>query len=99
MTAASWLWDVLSTGGKPFALTFIVVIALGIGVMTLLFMGSAVVVLERFARATHDLGRIAVVSVAWAALLGVLGLGLFAPELQAAGWSEWLRAWGAAARS
>ena len=45
------LWDVLSTAGGTLALTFIVALALGINALTLLFLGSAVVALERFARA------------------------------------------------
>ncbi len=44
------LWDVLTTAGGTVALTFIVALALGIASLTLLFLGSAVVVLERFAR-------------------------------------------------
>ncbi len=97
MTAMARLWDLLTAAGGTFALSFIVAIALGIGVMTLLFMGSAVVVLERFARATLGIGRLALVSVVWAALIALLGMGLLQPELQAASWSTWLRAWGASA--
>ena len=94
MTAAARLWELLTTTGGAFALTFIVLIALGIGVMTLLFMGSAVVVLERFARATIDVGRILLVSAVWGVLLGLLVLNAAQPELQTASWPEWLTAWG-----
>ncbi len=99
MTAAASIWDLLTTAGGTFALSFIVAIALGISAMTLIFLGSAVVVLERFARATRSLGRVILVSLVWAAILGVLGVGSLRPELQAAGWGEWLAAWATSALS
>ena len=49
----SMLWDALTATGGALALSLIVTIALGISAMTLLFVGSAVVVLERFARAVR----------------------------------------------
>ncbi len=53
MPFGSMLWDALTATGGALALTLIVAIALGIGALTLLFAGSAVVVLERFARASR----------------------------------------------
>jgi lipoprotein-releasing system permease protein len=70
---ATQLWEWLTAAGGTLALSFIVAIALGICANTVLFLGSAVVVLERFARATHRLRSIVIVTVVWAALLGALG--------------------------
>ena len=44
------LWGALTAAGGGVALGLIVAIALGINAMSLLFAGSAVVALERFAR-------------------------------------------------
>ena len=64
------LWDVLSTAGGTLALTFIVALALGINALTLLFLGSAVVALERFARAIRGWRSPIGVSLAWSVLVG-----------------------------
>jgi lipoprotein-releasing system permease protein len=55
------------------ALTLIVALLLAIAANALLFFGSAVVVLERFARSPKRLWQIALITLVWAALLGVLG--------------------------
>ena len=55
------------------ALTFIIALLLAISANALLFFGSAVVVLERFARSQKSLLHVLVITVAWAALLGFLG--------------------------
>ena len=47
------LWSVLTAAGGTLALGLIVTLAVGINALTLLFLGSAVVTLERFARATR----------------------------------------------
>ena len=70
MTAAA-LPELLDALGGTLALSFIVAIALGIAALTVLFFGSAVVVLERFARAL-DRPLPGVVSVATAAFAGGL---------------------------
>jgi lipoprotein-releasing system permease protein len=70
---ATQLWEWLTAAGGTLALSFIVAIALGICANTVLFLGSAVVVLERFARANRRLRSVAIVTVVWAALLGSLG--------------------------
>ncbi|MCP5071191.1 MAG: hypothetical protein GY946_31910, partial [bacterium] len=90
---AADLWAFLSTAGGSIALAFIVAMALGIVAVTLLFMGSAVVVLERFARATHRLSSIVWVTLAWAALLGSRGLDREWFELLAGDWPGPLKAW------
>jgi lipoprotein-releasing system permease protein len=47
------LWSVLTAAGGTLALALIVTLAAGINALTLLFLGSAVVTLERFARAAR----------------------------------------------
>ncbi len=64
---AAMLWDVLSTAGGTLALTFIVALAVGINALTLLFLGSAVVALERFARAVRSWSSVVTVGVLWSA--------------------------------
>jgi lipoprotein-releasing system permease protein len=58
-----------------------------------LFLGSAVVVLERFARANHRMRSVVIVTLVWAALLG--GLGTDVETLADLGipWPGALRAW------
>ena len=66
---ASMLWDVISTAGGTLALTFIVALAVGINALTLLFLGSAVVALERFARAVRGWRSVVTVGVVGSALV------------------------------
>ena len=47
---AMGLWQWLAAAGGTVALVFIVAIVIALAVMTAVFLGSAVVVLERFAR-------------------------------------------------
>lgn len=67
----AWAW--LATAGGSLALTFIVAMALSIAAGGALFLGSAVVALERFARATRRWSSVALATGVWAALLGGLG--------------------------
>jgi lipoprotein-releasing system permease protein len=69
------LWELLTAGGGFVALTFIVALALGIAVLALLFLASAVVGLERFARVASSWRSILGFGVLWA---GVIGAGLLA---------------------
>ena len=87
------LWDWLTAAGGTLALSFIVAIALGICATTLLFLGSAVVVLERFARVPHRLRSVAIVTVVWAALLGALGTDVETLAGLGIPWPGALRAW------
>jgi lipoprotein-releasing system permease protein len=66
---ASILWNLLTAAGGTLALTFIVALAVGINALTLLFLGSAVVALERFARAVRRWRSVVTVSVVWSALI------------------------------
>ena len=75
MTAlATEIWEALSVAGGSVALSFIVALAVGISALAVLFFGSAVVVLERFARAVRRPRSVAIVTVVWAMLLGTLGM-------------------------
>ena len=90
---AAQLWEWLTAAGGPLALSFIVAIALGICANTVLFLGSAVVVLERFARANRSLRSVAIVTVVWAALLGALGTDVETLAGLGIPWPGALRAW------
>jgi len=85
--AAILAW--LSAAGGAIALAFIVLLALGIVAMAVLYVGSAVVVLERFARVARGwrsiLGFAVLVSVVTALVWADLAL----PELHARPWDEW----------
>ena len=52
------------------ALVLIIALALGINALTLLFLGSAVVALERFARAARRLRSVALFGALWSGVLG-----------------------------
>jgi lipoprotein-releasing system permease protein len=86
------LVELLGAAGGTFALTFIVALALGITALTLVFLGSAVVVLERFARADRRPLTALSVGACWAVLLAPLVVSELRPELAAASWATW---WGA----
>jgi lipoprotein-releasing system permease protein len=91
------LWDALSATGGSLALAFIVALVLGLCAMAILFFGSAVVVLERFARgAPSGLGA-ALVTLVLAALLGLLGTDEETVEALGIVWPGALRAWAASA--
>ncbi len=95
--AAVSLWESLSVLGGGFAVLFILALGVGIGLLTLLFTGSAVVVLERFARGPQPWRARLGVTVAWSLLLAPLVLSQARPDLEVAGWGEWLRACAVAA--
>lgn len=94
------LWDVLATAGGTVALSFIVALAVGINALTLVFLGSSVVVLERFARSARRGGSIALASLAAAPLVGALAVPLLGENSAADALSPlalWLRATAVAA--
>ncbi len=90
---ATQLWDWLTAAGGTLALSFIVAIAVGICATTVLFVGSAVVVLERFALASHRLRHVVIVTVVWAALLGALGTDVETLTGLGIPWPGAFRAW------
>ena len=98
---ATLLWDLLSAAGGTLALTFIVALALGINALALLFFGSAVVALERFARVVTSWRTTVSVWLLWSLLMGVAFLHADRPEIVVESLSVQLRglgvAWGAGA--
>jgi lipoprotein-releasing system permease protein len=68
------LWEALGTAGGSLALVFIVTLVLVIAVMAVLFFGSAVVVLDHFARGVRRLWMSPLVTLGFAALLGTLAI-------------------------
>jgi lipoprotein-releasing system permease protein len=85
---------VLSAAGGSVALTFIVALALGLAALTLFFFGSAVVVLERFARAARRPAWIAGLGILWAAIVAAVALESVQPEVSMMAWRDRLQAWG-----
>jgi lipoprotein-releasing system permease protein len=81
---ADALWTVLAAGGGTLALVLIVTIAVGINALTLLFLGSAVVTLERFARVAKSARSLLGFSACWSVLVGAGSLYWADPELVAA---------------
>jgi lipoprotein-releasing system permease protein len=94
---AERLLELLTAAGGTFALTFLVALAVGISALTLLFVGSAVVVLERFARRARRARSVALASAVTAVLAAPLALGTARPELEAAALGERLLAFARAA--
>jgi lipoprotein-releasing system permease protein len=89
----SELWGALSVAGGSVALAFIVTLALGICSLAVLFFGSAVVVLERFARAVKRPLSVILVTLVWALLLGALGTDEELLEGMGVPWPGLLQAW------
>jgi lipoprotein-releasing system permease protein len=81
-----------ATGGT-LALTFIVAIFLGIAALTLLFLGSAVVALEQFARFSSSWRNRVGLTLCWSPVVSTAYLYQYRPELSAQPWTEWLRTW------
>ena len=76
------------------ALSFIVALLLAIAANSLLFLGSAVVVLERFARSNKRALHVLIVTLVWAALLGFLGTDEETVESFGIRWPGVAKAWG-----
>jgi lipoprotein-releasing system permease protein len=93
---AAAIWDALTAAGSTVALGLIVAIALGINAMALLFMGSAVVALERFARVARSWRSALGFGALWSLVLGAFALYLQSPELAGRGFAERLQAFGLA---
>jgi len=93
MALAAEIWNALSVASGGVALAFIVALALGICSLTVLFFGSAVVVLERFARAVRRPASVVGVTLAWATLLGGLGTDEEFVEGLGIAWPGWPEAW------
>ncbi len=90
---AGAFWGVLTATGGTLALTFIVAIFIGIAALTLLFVGSAVVALEQFARVSSSWRNLVKVVLCWSGVVAAGYLYRFHPELSIQPWTEWLRNW------
>ncbi len=77
---AEFFWNLLSITGGGLALSFIVAIAVAIGAITLLFFGSSVVVLERFARSAVCKKILVIVGLVWGVAVGAFLAALLIPE-------------------
>ncbi len=92
--AADVLWDLLSGAGGSLALTLIVTLALGLAALALLFLGSAVVTLERFARVARRPLTVVAFGIFWSLLVGVGSMGFTDSDAMAGvgRLEHWLRA-------
>jgi lipoprotein-releasing system permease protein len=77
---ASAAWSLATAAGGTLALGFIIAIALGINALTILFVGSAVIVLERFARASRRWSSLTLMCVGVAVLVGGLAAQIQEPH-------------------
>src|SRR5262245_40194891 len=87
------LWEALATAGGSVALAFIVALVLGICANAVLFFGSAVVVLERFARGARRFSSLLWMTLVFAALLGALGTDEESVEALGVPWPGTGQAW------
>jgi lipoprotein-releasing system permease protein len=94
VTALAALWRVLvEFVAGPLALSFIVALILAICANALLFLGSAVVVLDRFARGAKAPAHVLLATLVWAGLLGLLGTDIETVEAFGFDWPGALGAW------
>jgi len=84
------LWQTFAAAGGALALVFIVGLVIAMAVMTTVFLGSAVIVLERFARVWRSWGLVGGFALLVAASVAAILLVEQRPELSVAPWSEWL---------
>jgi lipoprotein-releasing system permease protein len=87
------VWDALVAASGSVALAFIVALVLGICANAVLFFGSAVVVLDRFARGARRFTSALIVTFAFAALLGALGTDEESVEALGVPWPGAWQAW------
>jgi lipoprotein-releasing system permease protein len=92
------IWSVLTAAGGSLALTLIVTLAVGITALTLLFVGSAVVTLESFARVARRWRSTIGFGVVWAVFVGAGALYFEPTEVVAeqGAFRAWLRSSGVA---
>jgi lipoprotein-releasing system permease protein len=88
------IWEGAAALGGTVALCFIISLSAGIVALTVLYVGSAVVVLERFARVGRRPHWMALFGLAIATLIALVGMKETAPELAAASWPDWATAFG-----
>jgi lipoprotein-releasing system permease protein len=90
---AVMFWHLLTAAGGAVALALIVAIALGINALTLLFAGSAVVALERFARAARRTRSVVGFGLIWSVGLGAAALYANADQLAEMSERQWEWVW------
>ncbi|MCG8589339.1 MAG: lipoprotein-releasing ABC transporter permease subunit [Proteobacteria bacterium] len=90
--AATLLFELVSAAGGTLALTFIVALAASMLSLLIFYLGSSVVVLERFAREARSFRWIAAVGVVVAFVAAVAGLEWSRSDLGPLPTGEWLRA-------
>jgi lipoprotein-releasing system permease protein len=73
IAAAERFLDVLRAAGGTLALSFIVALALSLLALLFFYVGSAAVVLDRFARESRRAGSLAAACLVWGALAALLG--------------------------
>ena len=86
-------WSFLGAAGGGLALVFIVALAAGILALTLFYLGSAVVVLERFARVARRGWSIAVCGLVMSGLGGAVLLEWTRSERGPASWMDQVQWW------
>lgn len=87
----------LLAAGATAALAFIVALILGIALLALLYIGSAIVVLERFARVATGTGWTLFFGLVVSGLSSLIALAVGQPEMSARPWDEWWLAYSALA--
>ncbi len=90
MEITSGIGAALVAFGASLALAFIVMLIIGIAMVALLYLGSAVVVLERFARVSTKGGWVVFFGLVMSMLVGLVLLGNMQPEASGQAWDEWL---------
>lgn len=96
MELTSGIGAAILAAGASATLAFIVTLILGIVLLSLLYLGSAIVVLERFARVSTRSGPMLFFGLVVSGVLGLLGLQLTNPEMSAQPWAQWSQAYFAA---
>jgi lipoprotein-releasing system permease protein len=72
---------------------FIVALALALAALICFFVGSSVVVLERFARTARRPWRVVFLALVWGLFLSALAVGAQTPEAALMRRADWLRSW------
>jgi len=91
------VWESLSVVGGSIAVSFIIALALGIVALTNFYLGSAVIVLERFARTATSRSSLTIMWLLASASVGALALWWDPSVLGGLESGEWLGAWAKAA--
>ncbi len=97
MEFTSGIGALLLAAGASAALAFIVVLILGIALVALVYIGSAIVVLERFARVANRARWVVVSALGVSGLCGLIMLEVTQPEMGARPWAEWWQVYSALA--